>query len=153
MHFIPRLRTWFVLMRTTIIFMTSQMFKFACFTGSNKQHAHAIFLLSKTKVSMKKPSIAKNFYKKNPEHGMFKLFFSESIRDAIWDQTHFYFTRVSTHGITKIELETFLALEIFIGLCENNNVKDCWSKKEFSAEPIFPKYQSRRAHLKICSNI
>ena len=117
-----------------------------CVAHDQVDSTHIQDLLSKTKVNLKQPIIAKNAYEKDQEYGHFKLFFSDYMRDTMWDWTDFYLSRTGTYKQSKKDLN-FLALEIAMGLRKNNNIKDYWSKKEFISDPYFCKCQSRRTHL------
>ena len=124
-----------------------------CITLGQTDNTHAKELSSKSQIKMKQPNIAKNAYEKLGPFGLFKLFYSDTIRDAMWEWTNNHFARTGTHKISKFDLDVFIALEMAMGLRKNNSIKDYWSKKEFLGDASFPKYQSRRNHLRIRSNM
>ena len=122
-------------------------------TLDQTENAYVKELTCKSQIKMKQPNIAKNAYEKYGPFGLFKLFYTDSIRDTIWEWTNNHFARTGACKISKIDLDVFIALEMAMGLRKNNNIKDYWSKKEFLGDASFPKYQSRRIHLRIRSNI
>ena len=78
---------------------------------------------------------------------MLKLFYSDAVRDAMWEWTNDHFARTGTCKMSKMDLDAFIALEMAMGLRKNNNIKDCWSKKEFLGDSSFQNHQSRKKHL------
>ena len=120
----------------------------------NQMHASYVNdLIRKSEIKIKQPLTAKKAYEDNKEHGLFNMFFCNSIRESMRNWTNLHFSRTGTYKVNKDDLDTFFALEMAMGLRKNNNIQDYWSKKEFLGDDCFRKYQSRRVHLKIRSNV
>ena len=101
----------------------------AYITTDQTDSTHVKQMLCKSQIKMKQPNIAKNACEKLVPFGLFKLFYSDTVRDAMWEWTNNHFARTGACKISKIDLDVFIALEMAMGLRKNNNIKDYWSKR------------------------
>ena len=88
----------------------------------------------------------------------FQLFFDETIMQHIVDETNRYYSQnplgerqhmSNWQNVTSIEMYTFLAITMLIGLIDKSRIRDYWNTDPLLSTPIFGQYFTRNRYQDI----